>query len=293
MLGTGILKRAFTFVQEVAMAGVRFAAPPSHVMTEVALSHPDLIKLTRELIIDIPQAQSFDESVTICEARDWRRYFSGKLQGTGIEIGALHRPLPTHSGMRVLYVDRHTADELRQEYAAMHRSHIRKFVAPDIVDDGTKLGTIADGTYEFVIAAHVIEHLTDPIGALANWCRVVRPGGLVFLIVPDKRATFDRRRVRTTIEHLVLDYQRPSKERDYEHFLDYAIHVHRASGNMAIVEADRLRDIDYSIHFHVFQPADLVALVGWFSANVRPIKVLEGPIVDPLAAEFHLLLQVG
>jgi SAM-dependent methyltransferase len=194
--------------------------------------------------------------------------------------------------MRVQYVDRHTLDELQDEYAPLGNAQLKRFIKPDIIDDGARLTSIEDATYDFVIAGHVIEHLINPIGALEAWCRVVRPGGLVYLIVPDKRGTFDRRRVRTTLEHLVLDYRRPSADRDYEHFLDYAVHVQRSFGDLAIAEADRLKAIDFSIHFHVFQPADLVALVHWFAANVRPIEIVEGPVAHPGAAEFHLLLKV-
>ena len=53
--------------------------------------------------------------------------------------------------------------------------------------------------------------MRNPIGALVNWLRVVRDGGLLYLIVPDKRRTFDQLRVRTTLEHMVLDYQQPSR----------------------------------------------------------------------------------
>jgi hypothetical protein len=122
---------------------------------------------------------------------------------------------------------------------------------------------------------------------------VVRPGGHLYLIVPDKRSSFDRRRVRTTIEHLILDYQRPSAERDFDHYVDYALHVMRASREGAIAEADRMLREGTSIHYHVFQPADIVALLTWFAGQVRPIEILEGPVVDPYADEFHLLIRVG
>jgi SAM-dependent methyltransferase len=289
----GITSRAREFVYNIGHAIARLLGPTEHEALLSALSRPDLVQLARELLTDIPQAVSHDDTVTACEHRDWRAHFASKLQGSGLEIGALSQPMVTHAGMRVQYVDRHTTAELREEYASLGKGHLKRFVEPDIVDDGTRLTTIADATHDFLIAAHVIEHLTDPIGALANWARVVRPGGLVYLVVPDKRGSFDRRRVRTTLEHLILDYRRPSRERDYEHFLDYAIHVHRSSGDPAIAEADRLLATDFSIHFHVFQPADLVAMVRWFAGNVRPLEIVEGPVVDPAAAEFHLLLKTG
>src|SRR5438874_668148 len=38
------------------------------------------------------------------------------LQGSGIEIGALHRPLRVPDTVQVQYVDRYSADDLRQPY---------------------------------------------------------------------------------------------------------------------------------------------------------------------------------
>jgi SAM-dependent methyltransferase len=289
----GIKSRAREFVYHISHATSRLFGPTEHEALLSALSRPDLVQLARDLLADMPQAVTYDTTVTACEHRDWRAHFAGKLQGTGLEIGALSQPMVTHPGMRVQYVDRHTTAELREEYASLGTGHLKRFVEPDIIDDGTKLTTIADATYDFLIAAHVIEHLANPIGAIESWARVVRPGGLIYLVVPDKRGSFDRRRVRTTLEHLILDYRRPSRERDYEHFLDYSIHVQRSSGDPAIAEADRLLTTDFSIHFHVFQPADVVAMVQWFAQNVRPLAVVDGPVVDPAAAEFHLLLKTA
>ncbi len=39
------------------------------------------------------------------------------------------------------------------------------------------------GTFDLVLAGHVIEHLADPTGALAQLARLVRPGGRLLLVV--------------------------------------------------------------------------------------------------------------
>jgi SAM-dependent methyltransferase len=135
--------------------------------------------------------------------------------------------------------------------------------------------------------------MSDPIGAILTWCRVLKPGGLLYLVLPDKRVTFDRARVRTTLEHMLLDHQRPSAERDFDHYLDYAVHVHRASGQPAIDEADRLLREGISIHYHVFLPSDVVGLVDWIAAHRQPLRLLEGPAWTRGGDEFHLLLELS
>ena len=237
----------------------------------------------------IPQAIVEEHNLEMCDGRDWRSHFAQKLSGRGLEIGPLHRPMVTHKGMQVEYIDRMTVDELREHYPELRELPL---VSPDLIGDAETMQGVADDEYDFLISAHVIEHMKNPISSLQQWCRIVKPGGMIYLIVPDKRRTFDRKRVRTTLEHVILDYRNPSDQRDYEHFLDQAVHVNDQSGQGAIDFADEWVRTDYSIHFHTFIPTDMLRLLNWVSENVRPLKILEGPCQAPGSDEFHFLIEV-
>jgi SAM-dependent methyltransferase len=241
----------------------------------------------RQYFSEIPQASVSDSVVTAVERADWKRRFGERLTGEGLELGALHDPVAIGIGARVHYVDRHSRDVLKAEYPSLAAA----IITPDIIDDAETLATLADGRYDFVIASHVIEHMTNPIAALAAWLRVLRPGGLLYLVVPDKRATFDAHRVRTTLEHLILDYMSPSPARDFEHFVDYVVHVHRTQGVEAIHEAEALRDKQFSIHYHVFMPEDIVGVLRWVASNVTPVEIVDGPVMATDAIEFHVLAR--
>jgi SAM-dependent methyltransferase len=258
-----------------------------HIVKGYLANRTELADYLESFQSGIPQAQVVDRRVVACETRDWRALCSGKLQGRGLELGALHRPMETHSGMTMTYMDRADRETLRQQFPTVAEG----IVQVDVIDDAETLATVADGSFDFVVAAHVIEHMRNPIGAIVNWLRVVREGGHVYLVVPDKRRTFDKLRVRTPLAHLVLDYQQPSRERDFEHFLDYSVHVHHAQIDQAIEEATRLRNIDYSIHFHVFLPTDVAQMVEWIDGHVTPVSIAEGPVLSPGSDEFHLLVR--
>lgn len=219
---------------------------------------------------------------------DWRSHFCSKLSGHGLEMGALQRPMPLHEGMTVDYVDKLTLPQLRRHYPEHDDVDL---LEPTIVDDAETLATVADAAYDFVIAAHVLEHLKNPLLALESWCRVLRPEGLIYLVVPDRRQTFDRLRVCTTLEHLILDYEHPSPERDYEHYLDYSTWVHGKRGRDALDDAGQLHGRDYSIHFHVFEPDHVGRLLEWFAGNIRRISVVEGPCQVAGSDEFHYLVR--
>ncbi|HMO16977.1 MAG TPA: class I SAM-dependent methyltransferase [Oligoflexia bacterium] len=260
----------------------------SNLGKRVITNIPSLNNLTTS---EIPLASVDDNSIVRLENIDWRDFFSKKLSGLGLEIGPLHRPMVTHKDMNVHYVDRCSVEDLRKHYPELNELPL---VEPHILDDAETLSTVSDETYDFLIAAHVIEHMKNPLASLEQWARVLKPGGLIYMIVPDKRRTFDKQRVRTTVAHIVNDYLSPSNERDFEHYLDYAIHVHsQTNPDNAISEARRLIETDYSIHFHVFMPEDVLGLIRWFGEHVRPLEILEGPHMSPCSDEFHFLLSVS
>jgi SAM-dependent methyltransferase len=247
----------------------------------------ELARYIEDFQSHIPQARVTDDSLTRLEYIDWRAHFGAQLTGDGVEIGALHSPMAAPNARSVKYLDRLDPDALRK----MAPTLADRIGRVDIIDDAQTMATVGDGSYDFVIAAHVIEHLRNPIGGVRQWLRVLKPSGRLYLVVPDKRRTFDRPRVRTTLEHLIVDDRQPSVERDFEHFLDYAIHVQRSSLDPAIAEAKRLEAEDFSIHFHTFIPQDIVALVHWVDAHVTPVRIVEGPAMSPDHEEFHILLE--
>lgn len=52
--------------------------------------------------------------------------------------------------------------------------------------DATFMEGVADETFATVYASHVLEHLADPITALRNWYRILRPGGHLIVVVPHR-----------------------------------------------------------------------------------------------------------
>lgn len=47
------------------------------------------------------------------------------------------------------------------------------------------LAGVRNGTYEFVYSSHCLEHMRSVRRALSNWVRVLKPGGVLYLVVPD------------------------------------------------------------------------------------------------------------
>jgi len=52
--------------------------------------------------------------------------------------------------------------------------------------DANEILRHVDRTFDFVYASHCLEHMRDPRAAIAQWWALVRPGGVLFVIVPDE-----------------------------------------------------------------------------------------------------------
>lgn len=90
------------------------------------------------------------------------RYFIGQ----GIDIGAGRDPLRRYGFL----------------YPLMN--NCRDWDLPD--GDAQYLATIADDSMDFVHSSHCLEHMLDPMEALRNWLRVLKPGGHLIVTVPDE-----------------------------------------------------------------------------------------------------------
>lgn len=100
-----------------------------------------------------------------------RRYYSGAFHhryfvGHGIDVGGKPDPLSQYIGI------------------------FAKLLSVKIWDledgDAQYLATIADGQFDFLHASHCLEHVTNVYETLANWIRVVKPGGFLIITVPDE-----------------------------------------------------------------------------------------------------------
>lgn len=153
-------------------------------------------------------------------------------------------------GASVRYVDNWTEHELREQYPDLTDE---KIVGPDIVDDATRLATIADRSHDFVVANHFLEHCEDTVAALATLLRVTKPGGVVFLAVPDKRRTFDSSRPTTPLEHVLRDHAVGPEVSRVQHYKEFARLVEGvAEPELAAHVSDALENELYHIHFHVW-----------------------------------------
>lgn len=143
-----------------------------------------------------PQAMPrFNESALAHQLLDGKR---------GIEIGAsIHNGF----GLNTLNVD--YTDDYTTPFKLEEIRNFGHYLKVDIVSPGDDL-PFKDNVWDFVINSHVIEHFYDPVKTIQEWLRVIKPGGLLYMIVPHKERTFDKDRPRTTLAELIRNHDFPN-----------------------------------------------------------------------------------
>ncbi|MEM7196745.1 MAG: methyltransferase domain-containing protein [Pseudomonadota bacterium] len=96
------------------------------------------------------------------DSRFANRYFVGD----GIDIGCGHDSI----------------DLYREFFPAL--KSCRPWDMPD--GDAQYLATIGDQSLDFAHSSHCLEHMKDPLQALHNWVRILKPTGYLVCIIPDE-----------------------------------------------------------------------------------------------------------
>jgi SAM-dependent methyltransferase len=172
------------------------------------------------------------------------------LNGEGIEIGALYRPLRVPPTAGVRYVDRMGVDDLRTHYPELAEHEL---VPVEVIGSAEDLSALPDESTDFVIANHLFEHLEYPIRGLAEFLRVLRPGGIVYLALPDQRVGIDQDRALTSVEHLLDEHRNGAEGNRAGHYRDWVVHSEKRPADEVEQWIQRFLDMDYSIHFHVWR----------------------------------------
>jgi SAM-dependent methyltransferase len=153
--------------------------------------------------------------------------------------------------------------------------HPSKPPGAQIICDATDLGSIKDRSYEVVLASHCLEHVANPLKALAEWNRVLRNNGALLLILPHKDGTFDWRRPTTTLDHMIEDYAKQTTEDDLTH-LDEILALHDLQKDWKAGSPQKFRErclenrVNRAMHHHVFDTGSAISVVDY--AGLRIIR---------------------
>ncbi|MGI8663433.1 MAG: class I SAM-dependent methyltransferase [Acidimicrobiales bacterium] len=173
------------------------------------------------------------------------------LAGRGLEIGPSYSPLVAKaSGARVETVDHADRDTLVAKYReyGLDSAMLACIEPVDHVWSGGSLLDVVPhaGTYDYVVASHFIEHTVDLIGFLRDCQSLLRPDGVLALVVPDKRYCFDRFQPLSTVGDVVDACNDGDRFHPAGSLLDHQAYACRRADAIAWAAAD---EAPYELQF--------------------------------------------
>lgn len=153
------------------------------------------------------------------------------------------------------------------------------------IGEASNLSEIQSGTYDFLISSHALEHCANALKAMSEWRRVIKPGGLMLLVVPRRQDTFDHLRPVTAFEHLLEDESREVDETDLTH-LDEIVALHDLARDVpgltreSFIARALKNHENRGLHHHVFdedllrRTFDYVRVKPVFTDYARPMHLI-------------------
>jgi SAM-dependent methyltransferase len=144
--------------------------------------------------------------------------------------------------------------------------------------DASHLTDIPSGKYDFLISSHCLEHVANPIRALKEWLRIIRPQGIIAIVLPHKALTFDHKRPDTTLQHLIDDFERDVSESDLTH-LDETLRLHDIRFDPGLISCLQLKERCSNnletryLHHHVFTEKLATELFDYLDVDILQVAV--------------------
>jgi SAM-dependent methyltransferase len=124
--------------------------------------------------------------------------------GIGLELGPLTSPLVSKSEGNIAYLDHLSTEGLKNKYAD-DTLMLEDIVEVDYVLKDSLKQTV-NKQFDYVVASHVIEHIPEMVSWLKDVASVLKPNGILSLVIPDKRYTFDVMRHTSTPGEVIGAY---------------------------------------------------------------------------------------
>lgn len=202
---------------------------------------------------------------------------SGK---NGLEVGGpslfFNTSLPLYKHLRSIDGVNFSHDTMWEGSLASNKpfNYYKKQSGRQINAEATDLAEITHDSYDFVLSCHSLEHVANPLKALFEWNRVIKPGGALILVVPNKESIFDHRRTITAFSHLLSDYQANIDESDLTHLSEimefHDLTKDRAAGTLEQFHNRSMRNFENrGLHHHVFDLQTLTQTVLFSNFEVQ------------------------
>ena len=141
-----------------------------------------------------------------------------------------------------------------------------------IINDAVNISLVQNEVYDFVFSSHSLEHIANPLKAINEWLRIIKNGGYIIIIVPEKSYCFDHKRNYSKFSTLLSQYEKNVGEDDLstlpEILLNHDLSMDGAAGDF---EAFTKRSLDNlnnrCLHHYVYNDQLLIEICNFFTCE--------------------------
>lgn len=146
-----------------------------------------------------------------------------------LEIGPFMRPTLSGEEVQLRTLDYYTTEQLRTQAEKLGRNP--DLVIPvDYVVAGEQYDAVVLEKFSIIIACHVLEHIVEFVKFFQTMGNMLEENGMLLIVLPDKRYSFDRLRPNSSFAQIVYEYLDPDVERqkklysiETEVYYDFAV----------------------------------------------------------------------
>ena len=190
-------------------------------------------------------------------------------KGLGLEIGPSINPIaPKKLGFNVHILDIGVAEDLREKYKE-HEVDLKNIEEVDFVWHGQSFPELIGQTecYDWIIASHVLEHMPDMISFLTDCEKLLKPNGVLSLVIPDKRYCFDYFHGTTTTGDILDAFEQKRKRPSPGKVFDFCARSVKSDGRTTWSS-----DTDFNVDLELFDDI-FFAKNNWESARTTDIYI--------------------
>lgn len=162
--------------------------------------------------------------------------------GDGIEIGALSYPAKLPKARSIKYADIGDQKKTKEQIKDLgYKGYKGNHVNVDIFfgQDRPPLASQLDSSKNFIYSNNSLEHSANPISTIVDYLRVIKRGGVIYTIIPNKEKTYDRKRLTTKISKLIekflkndWSYSLEEFEELFKNTIDHEVYKNKSIKNI-------------------------------------------------------------
>jgi SAM-dependent methyltransferase len=194
------------------------------------------------------------------------------LNKLGVEIGG---PSPTGN---ILYKNAQSIDNIIFSKNTVWSNHTDEYkyynnkTGKVIINDAVNISHVKNETYDFVFSSHSLEHIANPLKAVQEWLRIIKNGGYIVIIVPEKSVCFDHKRAYSKFSTLLTQYEKNVGEDDLstlpEILLNHDLSMDPPAGDLGAFTKRSLDNFNNRcLHHYVYNDELLMEICKYFNCD--------------------------